>query len=774
MAEANVERHPGDVIRVVAGLATLAALAFIATSDRITVFEADITRLVVDLPSPVTGTLEALRWLGSLPAVAVFAALALLARRPRLARDLVVAGLLAELLTAGLDAIVDRGEPGDLVSGVVQRITTDVQGFPSPTTAVAAAMAAAAAPYLPRTIRRLTWVGVALAGLAVVHLGAHLPLDVLGGAALGWAVGAGTHLVFGTPSVRPTVEDVAEALAAAGLGEVSVRVPSVDARGSTPFFATTSAAEELFVKVVGREQLDADYLFKVFRYVRMRSLEDEAPFATAKRAVEHEAYLALLAERAGVRTPSIVTVAPAADGGTLMAQRRVKGTGLDEGGPDALGDDRLDDLWGQVAILREHRIAHRDLRLANALLDEHGQAWLIDFGFAEGGASDRRLAQDVAELLASSSLLVGAERSVCAARRVLGDDAVTAALPLLQPLALSGATRSGLKQHGGLLDEVRRAAAGGAEPPAPERIERVQPRTILVLLALGLAVHVLLPQVGELGRTGDAIRDANWGWLALAAVASAATYFMAAVGMQGAVATHLPLGRTAEVQLANSFANRLTPGALGGLGVSERYLERNGLDRGSAVAGVGLNSAAGFVVHITAMLIFLPLAGAGVKDVHLPDNWELLVAVVVLFVVAGIVLWSPLGRKLRAPVREAFSGLGAALRSPSRAAALFGGSIGTTFFYAFALAVSLEAFGGGLNGVQVGAVYLGGAAVSGVAPTPGGLGAMEAALVAGLTGLGEAAGPAIAAVLGFRLLTFWLPTIPGFFALRHLRKEGSV
>jgi uncharacterized membrane protein YbhN (UPF0104 family) len=46
--------------------------------------------------------------------------------------------------------------------------------------------------------------------------------------------------------------------------------------------------------------------------------------------------------------------------------------------------------------------------------------------------------------------------------------------------------------------------------------------------------------------------------------------------------------------------------------------------------------------------------------------------------------------------------------------------------------------------------------------------------VAGLTGLGEAAGPAIAAVLGFRLLTFWLPTIPGFFALRHLRKEGSV
>src|SRR5215211_2984968 len=172
MAEPTLERHPGDVLRVVAGLATLAVLAFVATSDRITVFEADLTRLVVDLPSPLTGTLEALRWLGSLPAVAVCAALALLARRPRLARDLVVAGLLAELLTVGLDAVVDRGGPSDLVAGVVQRVTTDVEGFPSPTTAVAAALVGVAAPYLPRTIRRVTWLAVALAGLAVVHLGA--------------------------------------------------------------------------------------------------------------------------------------------------------------------------------------------------------------------------------------------------------------------------------------------------------------------------------------------------------------------------------------------------------------------------------------------------------------------------------------------------------------------------------------------------------------------------------------------------------------------------
>src|SRR5215216_5911246 len=160
MAEPALERHPGDAIRVVAGLLLLAVLAFIATSDRITVFEADLTRLLADLPEALRGVLESLRWLGSLPAVAVCAALALAARRLRLARDLVVAGLLAELLTVGLDAIVDRAGPGDLVAGVVERATTDVQGFPSPTTAVAAGLAAAAAPYLPRTLRRWSWAGV--------------------------------------------------------------------------------------------------------------------------------------------------------------------------------------------------------------------------------------------------------------------------------------------------------------------------------------------------------------------------------------------------------------------------------------------------------------------------------------------------------------------------------------------------------------------------------------------------------------------------------------
>jgi len=75
--------------------------------------------------------------------------------------------------------------------------------------------------------------------------------------------------------------------------------------------------------------------------------------------------------------------------------------------------------------------------------------------------------------------------------------------------------------------------------------------------------------------------------------------------------------------------------------------------------------------------------------------------------------------------------------------------------------------------LHVSAAYLTAAAIGAVSPTPGGLGAVEAALVAGLIGLGVPPGPAIAGVLSFRLITYWLPVIPGVVAFRVLRRRGA-
>ena len=77
-------------------------------------------------------------------------------------------------------------------------------------------------------------------------------------------------------------------------------------------------------------------------------------------------------------------------------------------------------MWQQLGRLRDLRIAHRDLRLANIFLSTDGRIWMIDFGFSEIAASDVLLANDVAELVASSSAVVGAERATAHAIAIRG------------------------------------------------------------------------------------------------------------------------------------------------------------------------------------------------------------------------------------------------------------------------------------------------------------------------------------------------------------------
>jgi undecaprenyl-diphosphatase len=97
-----------------------------------------------------------------------------------------------------------------------------------------------------------------------------------------------------------------------------------------------------------------------------------------------------------------------------------------------------------------------------------------------------------------------------------------------------------------------------------------------------------------------------------------------------------------------------------------------------------------------------------------------------------------------------------------------------TLAYFAGLAASVQAFGGGIGIAEIGAVYMAASAIAAASPTPGGLGAIEAALVAGLTGVGLGAGPAVSAVLTYRLATYWLPVAPGWIALHVLQRRDYV
>lgn len=162
--------------------------------------EADVFHGINGLPGFLFWPIWAVMQLGNFIAVPVVTAVMLTLRRVRLAIDVVVAGSSAWLLATLIKSVVERGRPGEILTDVILRgAPASGHGYVSGHTAVAAAMAAVISPYVARPWKIVVWSLAVLVGLARVYVGAHLPLDVVGGAVMGWAIGSLVHFLLGEP-----------------------------------------------------------------------------------------------------------------------------------------------------------------------------------------------------------------------------------------------------------------------------------------------------------------------------------------------------------------------------------------------------------------------------------------------------------------------------------------------------------------------------------------------------------------------------------------------
>ncbi|HET9733141.1 MAG TPA: lysylphosphatidylglycerol synthase transmembrane domain-containing protein [Acidimicrobiales bacterium] len=766
-------RHPRDVARVVLASAVV-TVCFLAadSSGRVNALEAAIYRDLQGLPAWLQPVSHALILSGSPAAIAGAAGIALILHRVRLGGLLVVGGTAGWLAGHLLTVFTS---PRLLVPP--DSAHTIAAATPADHMAVLAALVTVASPYLPRVLRRLVVPYVGLAAVALDWTGKEVALGIIAGAFVGWACGTLVHLAAGAPgrALSPTV--VQDYLRAAGLEPAGVSRITDNLWGPVCFEAATAGGDCLFVEVVRHGQRRAGWAYKARRLMASLEVEDEPALSSPAHEVEHEAYITMLAERAGVRTPAIVHAGALPHGPALLVRRKIGGRPLSEFEPAEITADLLEEAWRQVALLGAAGIAHHDLRASNILVDDKADPWLVDFTFARTGAARPVAAQDVAEMLVSMASVAGNARAVDAAVSVMPEASLRAAVTYLQPLALPSRIRQQLGNRRGALAELAEELAGRVGETRPSFRPRIRATTVLSLAVGGGAVYLLLPQVGTVPRLLDALKAANYWWLVLAFLAGAFTFPMAAASYAGAVRRRLPMGRTTMVQIASAFTSRLTPGGLGGMGINMIFLERQGTPRPEAIGSIALNQAAGVVVHATLFLCSVIVLGTGglVGKLHLPASWPVLTVVAGVLVGAGVFLSSPLGRRrvIRPGVRVVRD-LTGTLRDPLQAAALFGGSAGVTLGNAFALVASLAAFVPHMDLLSVLAVYVGGAAIASAAPTPGNLGAVEATLLAGLTGLGIASSPAVAAVLTFRLLTFWLPILPGLAAFRYLQYKEVV
>jgi uncharacterized membrane protein YbhN (UPF0104 family)/tRNA A-37 threonylcarbamoyl transferase component Bud32 len=615
---------------------------------------------------------------------------------------------------------------------------------------------------------------------SVASNGAATVLSLLITLLIGQAVGSGLRYVVGTKSERPTAAEIASALSVVTDPVTEIRRipdPSTDNRR---YVALQRDGGRLDVTVFDRDQQVADAILRIYRGLRLRSQVSSAAPLTVERAVERRALLTYAVEDAGVQTPrlrALLRVGPEA--AVFATDHRLGVTLADLAEPPS--DRQLGMVFDAVHRLHERRVTHRSLTSDHIMLTgrDNGIVLLLDPGDGDVAASDLQIRLDLAQLTATFALLVGPERAAAAARKKIGRSELASLVPLLQPVVLHRSTRAALRRRKDVLPALRRGLAGSPSDTVlpSEQLERFRPRIVVTLVASIFAAYIV---IGEFARVSFAhvLKTSDWRWLIVAFALSAATYVGAAFSLSGFVLERLSLFRTFLAQLAGSFVTLVTPAAVGGVALNLRYLRKAHVEPADAAASVGVSQVFAFALHMTLLIIFAALAGTVHEKSLRPPGWAY-IALGVLALAAIIVLAFPAGRRLArsrvAPtLGQVIPRLLDIAQRPAKLAEGVGGAFLLTAAYILCLATCVRAVGGHAALVGVAVVYLTGSAIGSAVPTPGGLGAVEAALTAGLTAAGLPGAAAVSAVLLFRLLTFWLPVPVGWASLSYLQRHDAL
>jgi uncharacterized membrane protein YbhN (UPF0104 family) len=390
---------------------------------------------------------------------------------------------------------------------------------------------------------------------------------------------------------------------------------------------------------------------------------------------------------------------------------------------------------------------------------------------------------DVAELLVACTVLVGPERALKNAIDAGWADTIGRVLPYLQRAALTPHLRDLARSHEVGLKELRTAAAAatGQAVPEPAPLRRIRPKDLLLTAALVFGAYLLISKLSAIGfgTIAHEVGKAEPAWVIVALVLAQATFIGSGVSVRGALMTPLPLLPCVVLQSAIKFINLTVPSSAGRIGMNVRFLQRMGAPLPEAVAAGAIDDASETIVQAALFLLVLPFVhvkldtsqfhGAG------PDR-RLVAAIGIALVISVAVIGAvpKLRAKVLPPLREALSGLWRVARNRHKRLELFGGNIASELLYAIALGATCLAYGVHLNIGQLVFVNTAASVLSSLIPVPGGIGAAEASLSAGLIAMGVDEPTAFAIAITQRLCTFYLPPIWGYVSLRWLTRKGYV
>lgn len=648
---------------------------------------------VSPVPEGIKWIVTSVAWGGSIGLVVVVVALALISRRTEVIRDTVLAGAGAWAVCVGLSVLLgpDGGRPTNSAPHGFDL------AFPVARVAAAVAVATAAMPYLSRWVQRTIIVTVALLAVTTMVSGYGLPVAVLASLAIGVLATAVVHLVFGSPLGLASASEVRLLLADLGI-DVDEIEPATKQTWGMGRFSAQLAGSRLDVSFYGRDAADAQLLSKTTRFLLYRDSGPTLTF-TRRQQVEHEAYVTLMADRAGARVATVLAAGPAGPAKDALLVTRppvgrrlaelapfvlpaaVTPGGADDGTPvgkdgtaaaaevaapvdvavstddvptddvptdPVLTDAALDGIFAQVLSLRRAGIAHGALSTETIVLADDGTSGLVDMRASATVASIDQLDRDLAATMAATALVAGPQRTADAAARTVPTDALAAALPYLQRAALDPVASRTLRGKKAILASLRDAGAAAAGIEVPKLTEPRRISWVNLVLVVGTLIGgwALIGVLVNVTHSWSTITGARWGWVAAVFVLAQLVYPALAVTTIGSVTDTIPYGRTVALEVSNTFVS-LAGGTMGSLATRVRFFQQQGYDATLAVSSGVLISTASWIVKGGLFVIAIPIAFSQFHFGDVPTSTgggsgsstaTLVWIIVIAVVVLGIVL----------------------------------------------------------------------------------------------------------------------------------------
>jgi glycosyltransferase 2 family protein len=713
------------------------------------------------------------RWLSYAAAVAagvacfvlVIVALAVLARRQwRDVRNAVTAGL-AGAAAAVIATVIWRVE-----HAAVQRAVLHGSN-PSTFVVDTAFVAFVVGTDLSRLSHWSRWwprsgAALLLSGLAV---GTLTPFAVVivasGGLLVGWVV----RWLLGAASVLPGMAELTGWLTGQGSTPADL---SAAGPGRARLEGRLADGTRIRVHLSGRDTRGSGLVRQLWALARLRPAVAGHIALGSRAQVEQLALACFLAQQAGVPSPAVRLL------GEMPGETLVLVTTIPDSGPEA-GATQLagaTSLFAALRSLHNAGVAHRDLRPAN-VFTSGDRAGFRSLDAAEPGASELARRLDLVQALATLAPACGPAGAVTALRAGYGPVNQVAVAAVVQPVALAPWGWRAARAAAGSLNEIRHELLGDhAVAPPALRLERFRWRTVASALALTVAAYLLVGEISGVNVLGT-LGQANPGWLVVAVAGSAVTYLAAAIGVAAFVPQRLSIWRGFFVQLSTAFVGVAMPPTVGHLAVNARYLHRQKVDEGTIAASVTASQLVNIVTTVLLLIVLGVLTGSGLSRFKIAPGADVLIGLAVIAAAVIVVLAVPQTRgKIAGAVwphlREFWPRLLDAVSHPLRLAVGAGANLLLSAAYVVALVAALRSVGAHPAILAAAVVFLAGNAVGSATPTPGGLGGVEAVMAAGLTAIGIPAHQAIAAVLLFRMATFWLPIPVGWVCFQVLQRRG--